>query len=192
MQQQPLLTTGEVLELLKQVLPDGDEDLRNAYNELNENFTLIVTYSSKPINIAIFRLLQLGANLLRSRGIFVYFDYYKPETQSRYFRFVVGECGRVYARLKKQYDYLYDLCIFIEDNEDELPKTMVAKKKKIEDYMWMIRGKYMWQLGEAYRQGYKEGLKELCEEAWKFADEIDEFLESIKNLRRLHAISSIL
>jgi hypothetical protein len=73
-----------------------------------------------------------------------------------------------------------------------LPTHMVAKKRKIDAYIDKIVSSFLWVLADLYTEGDKEALKSLCEEAWKFAEEVDAYLESIKDLRRLHALATIL
>jgi len=195
MEQKSFLTADEVIELLKEALPD-DETWHEAYKELAEKTkTHFFGYNYigfEPPSDKLIRLLQYGATILRSRGIYVYFKFNQTPPRPRLILFIAGECGRVYERLKKQAEYLADLSVFIDEHENELPKSMTAKKKKIEDYANTIASRFLWQLGELYIQGDKEALKSLCEEAWEFADEIDAYLDRIIDLRRLHAISLIL
>jgi hypothetical protein len=146
-----------------------------------------LTYRSLKIpNKTIIALLQHGAKTLRSRGIFVYMQPDKPTP------LIAGKCGRVYEKLRRQADYLSDLSDFIKTHNHELPRNMIAKKKKIDYYKSTTVWSFLCKLEELYRQGDKEALKSLCEEAWKFAEEVDAYLESIIDLRRLHAISLIL
>jgi hypothetical protein len=94
-------------------------------------------------------------------------------------------------KLKSQADYLSALSNFIETQRHELPKNMVAKKKTIDNY-FKATTIYMRALRCVYMIGDEEALKALCKEAWEIAEEVDTFLDSIIDLRRLHAIETIL
>jgi hypothetical protein len=136
--------------------------------------------------------LKHSATYLRSQGIFVYLKITNPRNISYQFLLIAGECGRVYERLKKQADYLRDLSYFIDEHEHELPKRLVAKQKKIDDYRSSIEAALLWRLEGLYRAGDKEALKSVCEEAWNFAKEIDDYLERNIDLCRVYAVMTAL
>jgi hypothetical protein len=195
MTQQPLLVYDEVVELLKEAL-SPNETWHNAFMELvwNSDLNLCgLDYNGNKLSFnAINALLQHCANILRDRGIFVYLKVAKFMQKLHYYLLIAGECGVLYEKLKNQRDYLYDLSLFIEDYEDELPRKMVAKNKKINYYAVEIESKLLFWLRMSYIKGDKEALKSLCEEAWEFAEEVATFLESIIDLRRVYAITTML
>jgi hypothetical protein len=192
MKQQPILTSDEVIKMLEEALSkkEGNEIWLNALGELAEK-TLVCRFSTFLSKTAI-ALLKHSATYLRSQGIFVYLKITNPRNISYQFLLIAGECGRVYERLKKQADYLRDLSYFIDEHEHELPKRLVAKQKKIDDYRSSIEAALLWRLEGLYRAGDKEALKSVCEEAWKFAKEIDDYLERNIDLCRVYAVMTAL
>jgi hypothetical protein len=190
MKQQPLLTANEVFELLeKEALPD-DETCHKTFKELAEETQLVLGNLNNP-NTTI-PLLQHCANFLRNRGIYVYFNIEKLGDREHFFEFVAGESGRVYEKLNQQAYYLADLSQFIEMHEHELPPDMIAEKEKIDTYKSRAFEITLWKLESAYKCGDKVALEFWCDEGWKLANEIDAYLDRIKDLQRLFAISLIL
>jgi hypothetical protein len=191
MTQQPILTADEVLEMLKEKLPHNKSWLLsmicwNWKHSLND-LGIKLTCDEEIV------LLQRLADFLQSKGIFVYFKYDQTQpNRFRYYRFVAGECGRVFVKLGSQGKYLSSIFLFIEKHKKTLPKHLLAKRDEIDTYIDKIVSDFLWVLWDLYMQGDKEALKTLCEEAWKFAEEVDAFLESIEDLRRLHALATAL
>jgi hypothetical protein len=191
MKQQPILTADEVIELLeKEALPD-DEVLRNAFREVVSYSKLVFGLCNDPsVEIP---LLQHCAKFLQSRGLFVYLKFDKSYPRGfPIFTFLVGECGRLYEKLSWQAEYLSDLSFFIETHEHELPPDMFAEKEKIVAYETKIVEGILIELEKAYKGRDKVALMFWCDEGWKLAKEIDDYLERIKDLQRLFAISLIL
>jgi len=196
MQQQSILTYDETIELLKEALWH-DETWREAFMELvveSEHRPWGRKYTGNRLSTQeISALLQHCAKILQSRGIFAYVKVY-DESSPRSYLLIAGECGLLYEKLEKQEKYLRDLSQFIQDHKDELPSEMVAKKYEIDKYAAKIEVHFLFELRELYPRSFYEGgvhgaLKSWCEEARKFAEEVDAFLEGIEDLRRLHALA---
>jgi hypothetical protein len=196
MTQQPILTYDKTVELLKEALWH-DETWREAFMELvveSESRPWGRKYTGDKLSTQeISALLQHCAKILQSKGIFVYVKVYDTSFPRSYL-LIAGECGLLYEKLEKQGDYLNSLSLFIKDHEDELPSEMVAKKYEIDKYAGTIECHFLLELRDLCSRGFYEGgvygaLKSLCEEARKFAEEVDAFLESIMDLRRLHALA---
>jgi hypothetical protein len=180
MTQQPILIASEVIELLKDALPD-DETLRAAFWMVVEKSHRFSSSIDQPSR-AMIEVMQHCANFLRGQGIFVYMKPNRPAP------FLVGKFGMAYEKLEKQAKYLAGLLKFICDYRQELPEEMVKKRREIfyykdEAYMQKMR------LISAYSCWRNiEKSKLACEEAWKFAKEIDDYLERNIDLCRAHAI----
>jgi hypothetical protein len=196
MQQQPILTYDEMIELLKEALWH-DETWREAFMELvveSEYRPWGRRYTGDRLSIQeISALLQHCAKILQSRGIFAYVEVYDASAPRSYL-LIAGECGLLYEKLEKQKEHLRDLSQFIQDHKDKLPSEMVAKKYEIDNYAAKIEINFLFELRDLYPRTLYEGgvygaLKSWCEEARKFAEEVDAFLESIEDLRRLHALA---
>ena len=197
--QQPILTYDKTVELLKEALWH-DETWRKAFMELvveSEPRPWGRKYTGDKLSMQeISAILQHCAKILQSRGIFAYVKVY-DKSFPRSYLFIAGECGLLYEKLEKQRDYLRSLSLFINDHKDELPSDIVAKKYEIDKYAGTIEYDFLLELRELCSRGLYEGgaygaLKSLCEEARKFAEEVDAFLESITDLRRLHALATTL
>jgi hypothetical protein len=184
MTQQPLLTADEVIELLKEALPD-DEELRYTFEELVEETKLVSgdygdPYTTLPI-------LQHCVDFLQSKGIYVYFNTTGGIDD---FTLIAGECGRVYAEVCKFEDYLNDLISFLHDNIGILPPEFVAaEEKRIEACQNRLYDEILFPLEVAYYEGDKATIKALLEKAQNLVEEIN---ESIKDLRRAHTLMTTL
>jgi SAM-dependent methyltransferase len=184
MTQQPILTASEVIELLKDALPD-DETLRAAFWMVVEKSHRFSSRVDQPTT-EMMEVMQHCANFLRSRGIFVYM---KPNRPSP---FLVGKFGMAYEKLEKQAKYLTSLLDFIYEYRQELPEEMV---KKCREVFYYKDGAYMqkMRLISAYSRWRNiEKSKLACEEAWKFAKEIDDYLERNIDLCRVYAMVTAL
>jgi hypothetical protein len=188
-QQQPILTADEVIEMLKEALPN-DKKVRQTFKELAEENKLVLGRIDDPSTTI--PLLQHCANYLRNRGIYVCFNIEKSSGKAQFFEFVAGESGRVYEKLNQQAYYLADLSQFIETHEQELTPDLVAEKEKIDTYKDRAFEITLWKIESAYRCGDKVALEFWCDEGRKLAKEIDDYLERIKDLQCLFAISLIL
>jgi hypothetical protein len=185
MQQQPLLTADEVIELLeKEALPQADEEWRKTFKELVKETKLSSGSYDDPYTAL--PILQHCVDFLESKGIYVYF--YKSIVEDTLtFNMKAGECGRVFAEVCYLAHYLNDLKWFLHDNTGILPPEFVAaEEKRIESYQKRLYGEIFYPLGNAYHEGDKVTIKALLEKAQKLVEEIN---ESIKDLRRLHALA---
>jgi hypothetical protein len=186
MQRQPILTADEVIELLKEALPN-DEVVRQIFNELAEETKFVLgDFDDFDDPYTILQLLDYCANYLRNRGIYVY---YHLDGGINYFYFIAGECGRVYEEVRKFEDYLYNLAWFLRDNKEILPSEVVAEEKKLDDYQNRLYDEIIFPLEVAYAEGDIAAIKALFEKAQKIVEEIN---ESIKDLRRAHTLATTL
>jgi hypothetical protein len=190
MTQQPLLTADEVIELLQKEVLANNAALLGNFMELADEEKLVLGKFNDP-NKEI-PLLQQCANFLRNKGVFVYFNIEKSCGRPYYFEFVAGECGRVLEKIEWQAYYLADLSCFIDMHEHELPPTIVAEKERIDTYKDRLIEVIFWGLQRAYKKGDKVALEFWCDEGRKLTEEVEAYLDSIIDLRRLHAISLIL
>jgi hypothetical protein len=180
MQQQPILTAAEVINLLISEMPMTDEERHFFYDTVIYHFEGIEGGAIDLNNPQReFSLLEKCANFLRSKGIHVYFE----TGDICYYVFAVGECGRVYEKLSKQLSYLIQLEDFwgnckemlpVEDPPDFLEKNL--------NFRLQILNRRR-DLEIAYKRD-KEQLAQACEECWRLAAEIDAYLDSIKDICR--------
>jgi hypothetical protein len=184
MTQQPLLTADEVIELLKEALPD-DEDLHTTFNELVEETKLASGNYDDPYTAL--PLLDYCVDYLRSKGIHVYFEVCDALNN---FTLIAGECGRVIDEVCKLEDYLIDLEYFIEDNKDMLPpEAVAAEKKKLEAYCNRLYDEVIFPLEVAYYDNDKAAIQALLEKAAKLVEEIN---EGTKDLQHAYALAKLL
>jgi hypothetical protein len=188
MTQQPILTANEVIELLEKHVITNEAE-RAAFQQLLDKTKLTNTPMSDPDTQ--FPLLARGREFLMSKGIYVYFGI-DDSGLYIYCRFIAGECARVYHKLVKQYFYLDDLSKFVNKHGDKLPQHIRSKANLLRHYQY--ENEYYWSaiLLKAYIQSNKRKLKKACEEGWELAKKVDTFLESIEDLRRLHALVTAL
>jgi hypothetical protein len=180
MTKQPLLTADEVIELLKEALPNN-KAWRTTFNKLVEETNLVSGHYKDPYTTL--PLLDFCVNYLRGKGIYVYFNL---SGGIDYFTLVAGECGRVYQEMCNLEDYLNDLTFFIADNREILPPEIVAEEKKLDEYQNRIYDEVIFPLEVAYADGDKAAINSVLEKAQKLAKEIDDYLENIKYLQRLY------
>jgi hypothetical protein len=188
MTQQPLLTADEVIELLKEALPNKEE-WHDTFNELVEKTKLASGFfDDSDTTIS---LLKYCVDYLRNKGIYVYFEYDCIPFRSRLsnFKLIAGECGRVYEEMLKFKDYLFDLIDFIYDNKEKLPPEVVAEEKRVEEYLYQINDEVIEPLECAYADSDKAEINSVLEKAQTLTKEIE---EDIKDLCRLHALATIL
>jgi hypothetical protein len=215
MQQQPLLTPCEVLNLVigKGKVPmDCEEYLAVNYivgrdysptpeeesGLISPDIDFILSkhygeeYGCFFISPKYIPVLQDCANYLRSQGYHVFFRL-EFDDHVRFYRcdFVVGECARLLDRIYSLANYLNDLKGFVDKQKHELPPNLVSEQAKIEDYLDSLWGEYE-EVLQLYTESWKESLKGECKKAWKLVEEVETYLDSIIDLRRLHALSLIL
>jgi hypothetical protein len=148
-------------------------------------------YPVKPHHIPV---LQECASFLRDKDYPVFF---LAETdrlshaKALYCVFVVGECARVLDKIYSLDNYFLSLLDFIHKHQYKLPLKLYSEKCRIE-FFFSLNWDFYAKLIRAYTYGAKGFLKDYCEKAWKYLDEVEDYLESIIDLRRLHAISSTL
>jgi hypothetical protein len=212
MKQQPLLTPCEVLDLVIGNVPmDCEEYLavnyivgrdysptteeERGYIVADIDFYLSRHYGEEYacffISPKYIPVLQDCANYLRSQGYCVFFRL-EFDDHVRFYRcdFVVGECARLLDRIYSLANYLNDLKGFVDKQKHELPPNLVSEQAKIEDYLDSLWGEYE-EVLQLYTEGWERSLKEECEEAWKLVEEVETYLDSIIDLRRLHAIETL-
>jgi hypothetical protein len=190
MQQQPILTAEEVIELLeKEALPDV-EDLRTIFEELVEETCLV---SGVTVDTITLELLKHFVDFLQNKGIYVYFRYYHKfyyDHSRLYFTLLAGECARVYEEMCKLEEYIIDLINFVCENRDKLPPEIAAaEEKKLEDYQNRLCDEIIFPLEDAYADGDKEEIKALLEKAQKVKEEIH---EGIKDIERSYVLATSL
>jgi hypothetical protein len=184
MTQQPILIASEVIELLKDALPD-DETLRAAFWIVVEKSYRLSSSIDQPSR-AMIEVMQHCANFLRGQGIFVYMKPNRPTP------FLVGKFGMAYEKLEKQAKYLSGLLKFICDYRQELPEDMVKKFWEVSHYQNKVFKHLTLLLGAYSRWRNKEKSILECEEAWKFTKEIDDYLERNIDLCRVYAMVTAL
>jgi hypothetical protein len=185
MQQQPLLTADEVLEILKKEIAAHNKNLLGDFKRLAKSDKLVTGYFDDANTVV--NLLDLCADLLRNKGIHVYLDI---DYMAKCYDFVAGECGRVIDELRKLDDYLLDLEWFIEDNKGILPPEVVAAEiKKLEAYYDRLSEEVIYPLEEAYFNNDKAAIEALLEKAAKLVEEIN---EGTKDLQRAYALAKSL
>jgi len=129
---------------------------------------------------------------LRSKNIYVYFKVREASYNRFYVTFVAGEAGRVLEMLDKQFYYLCKLEWFVIKNKEILPNSLAREKRNLSDYLNKIYVVTHIYLIPSYLSDDKRSLKQACEDGWKLADGIDAYLESISDLRRIHAVVTML
>jgi hypothetical protein len=129
---------------------------------------------------------------LRSKGIYVYFKYREGSYNCFYVTFVAGEAGRVLEKLDNQFYYLCKLEWFAIKYKDILPKPLTHERRNLSDYLNKIYVMTHIYLIPAYLGDDKECLIQACGDGWKLVDRIDAYLESIADLRRAHAVVTML
>jgi hypothetical protein len=207
MERQPLLTAEEALGLLIEVAPEytynmvvdlivgRDYDLGEIEKYLDPEMDIVVCahlseeFGCCFISPDFIEVARDCANRLRSQGYYVFlrleFDNYVKLYRCD---FVVGECARLLDRIYSLAEYLDDLRKFVDKQKHELPPDLAAEQNKIADYLDYLRSEYE-EILQLYTQGWKESLEEECEKAWKLVNEVEAYLESIIDLRRLHALA---
>jgi hypothetical protein len=188
MKQQPILTADEVIELLEKHVITNEAE-RVAFQQLLDKTKLTNTPMHDPDTQ--FPLLARGRDFLRSKGIYVYFGI-DDFGLYIYCCFIAGECARVFHKLVKQYSRLGDLSKFADKHKDILPQHIRSKANLLRYYYYEIDYYLSSILLETYIRSSKRKLKRACEEGWELAKEVDAFLESIEDLRRLHALATAL
>jgi uncharacterized protein YuzB (UPF0349 family) len=211
MKQQPLLTADKALGLVCKIAPEytwdmvvnlivgRDYDLGEIEKYLDPEMDIVVcAHLSEDSNRCFIspnfvEVAKDCASRLRSQGYYVFLRLEIDDDDVTLYRcdFVVGECARLLDRIYSLSNYLNDLKEFVEKNKHELPPNFVAEQKTINEYLGCLLGKYEVLL-ELYTDNWETGLKEECKKAWKLVNEVEAYLERIKDLRRLHAISLIL
>jgi hypothetical protein len=180
---QPYLVAEEVCRMLEGAISEAQ---REVFEKLAEVDFLAAGVLDDP-NTQI-PLLQQCKKFLLEKGIFVYFrvkdDGYTPPE----YCFVAGECGVLLDKLEKLSDYLRDLYKFICDNEDKLPEDIVAEGERLDYYIYVFDS-----LTDSLISSYKweDDFELQCEMARFVIEEVNEYLEEIKDLCRAHAISKL-
>jgi hypothetical protein len=190
MQQQPILTADEVVELLRKHAIETKEE-REIFEQLVNSNKLAYPALMKPsIQLP---LLEKWAGFFRSRHIWVYLRR-ESEFGGFHYYFIVGKCGWLFERLIEQQDLLKNLQEFMWQNWEEMPLYFQAK----EAYFALYRGKidkflrYEDRLLSVYIQSDKQKLTELCSKGDMLVEEIDAFLEKVKDLERAYALAKLL
>jgi hypothetical protein len=210
MQQQPLLTAYEARRLVSKEVPEHtwslvidyvvgrDYELGEIEKYLIPEMDIVVCCHLSEEYGCIFasphfiEMLTDCANRLRIRGYYVFLRLEFDNHLNLYIcDFVVGECGRLLDKIYSLAKYLNDLKEFVDKQKQNLPPNLVAEQSKIEDYLGCLWGAYKRVL-EEYTKGRETSLKEECEEVWKLVKEVEAYLDCIKDLQRLFAISLIL
>jgi hypothetical protein len=185
MQQQPILTADEVIELLKrEALPD-DEELQEIFDEVVKETKLVL---GKVDNFyATLPLLKHFEEFLQKKGIHVYLEIIYP---FGFFKFIAGECARVYEEMCKLEEYITNLIDFILDNKEILsPEVAAAEERRLTDYQNRLCDEVIFPLEDAYADSDKEAIKALLEKAQKVKEEI---YEGIKDLERAYTLATTL
>jgi hypothetical protein len=192
MQQQPILTADEVIELIeRQVIETEDE--RVAFQQLLDDSKLTNAVITDPDTQI--PLLEKCRKFLQGMGFSVFLGYEDLYPYGNlYCRLIVGECARLYHKLEKQTCFLTDLRDFICKNEDKLPPHLRSKKILLTHYSLETEHFPISpnSLLEAYIRSDKRKLEKACKEGWELANKVDAFLESIKDLQRLYVIETLL
>jgi hypothetical protein len=193
MQQQPLLTADEVIELLEKHVITTEAE-REAFQQLLDDSKLTNAVLSDPDTQ--FPLLVRGREFLMSKGIYVYFgiEDFSQWGLNIYCRFIAGECARVYHKLVKQSRYLNDLFKFVCKHEDKLPQHIRSKTTLLTHYILETEHFPIssGSLLETYIRSNKRKLKKICEEGWELVKKVDTFLENVKDLQHMFAIETLL
>jgi hypothetical protein len=184
------LLANEVIRLLKKEVLSNDKKGRKLLKELAKVYQFWVCGIRDPQSTI--SLLDRCAGYLRDKGIYVYYKVTKKNGKPIIASFIVGECGRVFEKLDWQATYINDLLDFIEKCEHELPPDAITTKETLMKYARLIVSHRLVGLLNAYIGKSKRDLKRHCALCREFAEEVDAYLDSIIDLRRLHAISLIL
>jgi hypothetical protein len=181
MQQQPILTADEVLEILEKEALAHAESLRNNLKAIAKSHKLALGRLDDPD--LVIPLLNYCATFLRNKGIYVYFHI---EENGDIYCFIAGECGRVIEEVGKLADYLHDLQRFIETNKHKLPPEVVDEKEKLDAYETRLCEEVYFDLLDAYIRNDKATIEAVLKEAPKLVAEINDYLESIRYLQRIY------
>jgi len=145
-------------------------------------------YPVKPHHIPV---LQECASFLRDKDYPVFFLADKDPlglATVLYCVFVVGECARVLDEIYSLDNYFLSLLDFLHKHQYKLPLKLYSEKYRIE-FFFSLNWDFYVKLIRTYTYGEKALLEEYCEQAWEYLDEIKDYLESIIDLRRLHALA---
>jgi hypothetical protein len=147
MKRQPILTADEVLQLLEKELQEKDRHYGIYLKALASPHKLTLGRRSNFILNS--ETLMHCKEILREKGIYVYYKEFDG-SESEYFKFIAGECGRVIEEMAKLEEYLINLEWFVSLNEDSFPPEVTAEKEKLENYSWRICSEIIFPLEEAY------------------------------------------
>jgi uncharacterized protein YuzB (UPF0349 family) len=213
MEKQPILTAEEALGLVIEVAPEytyslvvnlivgRDYDLGEIEKYLTPEMDIVVCARASEdlghcyITPSFIEVAKDCASRLQSQGYYVFLrlevdDYLDFGDYVKLCRcdFVVGECARLLDRIYSLANYLEYLKKFVDKRKHKLPPNLVAEQTKIEDYLDSLWGKYE-EVLQLYTENRKTRLEEECEEAWELVEEVEAYLESIIDLRWLHALA---
>lgn len=188
MEKQPILTDVEVIELLEKEALAGDIIALKTFRKLTREFRLtLIEVEDESTEMPV---LERCIDFLRGKGIRVYFETETIGGFRKYAQLVAGKCGEIHERLRQQLDYLKKLHQFIRKHKQGLPQEYVAEGERIGDYVDRIEKLMAEYLLRSLFQLDKPAVKFWCEEAEKVADEVEVYLENIKDLCRAHALAT--
>jgi hypothetical protein len=212
MEQQRLLTSSNALNLVLGEVPVSsfseyaainyivgrDYDLtteeRVFYAEIDPDLGLSRSYAEDYgcfyIPAKYIPLLRECADYLQSQGYYVFIRL-EFDASVGFYRcdFVVGECARLLDRIYSLANYLNSLNEFVEKHKHELPPNFVVEQNKISEYLDYLWGEYE-EVLRLYTDCCELSLEEECKEAWKLLNEVEAYLESIKDLCRVQALAT--
>jgi hypothetical protein len=184
------LLGDEVIKLLKKEvlshIPNNWEG-RNFFRKLKKCYNLSIYDLGDPQTTIL--LLERCVDYLRGKGIYVF---YRVNKESGYVSFIAGECGRLVEKLDWQATFIRNLIEFIEKRKHELPPDTISTKEALVNIYDNIKYRQLVFLLNAYEGISKRYIKLVCKWGWEFAEWVDAYLDSIKDLQRLFAISLIL